>query len=363
LLETIREFATERLEASGEGEELRRRHAEFFVALVEEAEPHLRLDEIEWVDRLESEQDNLRAVLDRLEGAGGTQALLVVTGALQRFWYLKSHLAEGRRRFENALTADVHPTAARAKALRGASVMALNLGDSATSRAWAEDALAIDRMLGDEWGEAYSLLMIGNSLGEANDVAGARPFLQESMEVFERLGDELYTLVAMSNLAWVTDELGDKPRARVLDEAVLGRARAIGNQRMEAGAIVSLAFVARDEGRLDEAVSMFREGIRINHDRGQTLDLAIDFGRLASTLVLIGRAQDAGRLLGASDALADSLGITRAWWDVKRNEETVAALREVLGEAGLAAATAEGRRLSPDEAVALALGSETRAAQ
>jgi hypothetical protein len=159
----------------------------------------------------------------------------------------------------------------------------------------------------------------------------------------------------------MTDELGDKARGRAIEEEILRRARAIGNQRMEAHAIVQLATYARDEGLLDEAAAMFREGIRSDHARGETLEVAIDMGRLASTLVLMGQARDTARLLGASAALTESMGIARAWWDVKRNEETIAQLRQQLGEEELAAATEQGRRLSLEDAVALALGSETSA--
>ena len=104
MLETIREYAAERLEESGEAEELRRRHAEHFLALAEEAEPNLRgRSPREWLDRLEREHDNLRAALDRLEASGESELALRLAGALWRFWYLRGHLAEGRRRLESAL--------------------------------------------------------------------------------------------------------------------------------------------------------------------------------------------------------------------------------------------------------------------
>jgi tetratricopeptide (TPR) repeat protein len=365
MLETIREFAVEVLEASGEGDDLRRRHAEFFVALAHEAEPHLRLDEIEWLDRLEAEQDNLRAVLDRLETAGDTQGVIELAGALQRFWYLKSHLAEGRRRYERALAADPRPTAARAKALRGASVMALNLGGSGPtqSKAWAEEALALDTQLGDAWGAAYSTMMIGNALGEEGDLAAAVPFLEQAMSAFEKLGDELYALVSMFNLAWMVDELGDRPRGRALHEDSLRRARAIGNVRMEAGALTQLALYARDEGRLEEAQTMQREAIRIEHARGQLVDVGIDLARLASMVGRAGRAHEAALLLGASASIAESIGTETPWWNVRRNEETIVLLRERLSQEEFDAAIEEGRRLTVDEAVALALGPEEPVAQ
>ena len=117
MLETIREYAAERLEESGEVEELRRRHADYFLGLAEEAEPNLRGSPGDWLDRLEREHDNFRAALDRLEAVGRRRDLaLRLAAALWRFWYLKGHLAEGRQRLECVLLTDGRPTAARAKA-------------------------------------------------------------------------------------------------------------------------------------------------------------------------------------------------------------------------------------------------------
>src|SRR5205823_3402896 len=106
MLETIREYAIERLEESGEAEELRRRHSEHFLALAEEAYPNLRGSPKEWLGRLEREHDNLRSALDGLEAAGETQPALRLAGALFRFWYLRGHFPEGRTRLERLLAAD-----------------------------------------------------------------------------------------------------------------------------------------------------------------------------------------------------------------------------------------------------------------
>src|SRR5207247_8882846 len=138
MLETIREYAAEQLEDSGEVNERRRRHAEWFLALAEDAYPHLRGSPTEWLNRLEREHDNLRVALDRLEASGETQLALQLAGALAGFWFMRGHLAEGERRLEGALRADERPTAARAKALNGASLLA---ADAATARLRAENGL------------------------------------------------------------------------------------------------------------------------------------------------------------------------------------------------------------------------------
>jgi predicted ATPase len=134
MLETIREYAADQLENVGGVEELHRRHAMYFLVVAEEAEPHLRGSPREWLDRLEHEQDNFRAALDRLEAAGESQLVLELAGALFRFWYMRGHLAEGRRRLESGLRDDDRPTPARGRALNGAAVMAVHTRDPATAK-------------------------------------------------------------------------------------------------------------------------------------------------------------------------------------------------------------------------------------
>jgi predicted ATPase/class 3 adenylate cyclase len=355
MLETIREYATERLEASGDAEELGRRHAEQFLALAEEAEPYLRRDSPEWADRLEREHDNLRAALDWAEAAGESELVLRLAGAVSRFWYLKSHFAEGQRRLETALRVDGRPTSARAKALNGAAVMALNIRDLPTARLRAEEARALHRALGDGWGAAYATVMIGNALAEGGDLTNARPILDESVRLFRELGDELYVLIASVNLAWVTGELGDVAAERAIHEENLRRARGLGNRRVEAGSLAQLAIFARDEGRLEDAIAMLRDAIRIEHGFGAVLDVAIDLGRLASVLALAGGPGAAAVLLSSSEALTQKVGAGVPWWAGRRNEQTLTIIRAQLDEAATDEAWERGRLLTVDEAVSLAL--------
>jgi predicted ATPase/class 3 adenylate cyclase len=357
MLETIREYAGERLEESGDADELRRLHAEYFLAVAEEAEPQLRRDSGEWVDRLEHEHDNLRVALDWLEASGASQLALRLAGAVSRFWYLHSHLSEGRRRLETALASDMRPTAVRAKALNGASVMALQIGDAEAARACAEEALGLHRELGDVWGFAYSEMLIGNALAEAGDLASAQPVLEESLRAFLELGDEHYTGVASVNLAWVSGDLGDKDRERALHEENLGRAHALGNRTLEAHSIAQLAMLARDEGRLREASTMLKESLIIFRELGDRLELAMNLGRVANVLALAGSVGPAARLLSSSEALTEKLGASVPWWAGERNAKTLAIIRAQLDEAAFSEAWEQGRALTLDEAVALALDS------
>ena len=356
MLETIREFAAERLEAAGDAAELRRRHAEHFTTLAEEAEPPLREDSLEWTERLELEHDNLRTGFDYLEATQEYELALRLGGALSRFWYLHSHLSEGRRRLESALRFD-GPDEIRAKALIGASVMALNLGDTGAAKTYAEEALVLRRALGDAWGIAYSEMMVGNALGEAGEVADARPRIEESLRLFRELGDEHYVTVAMTNLAWMTEELGEVEQARELNEEILRRARAMGARRLESFALAQLGMCARDQGRSNEAASMLKESIVINREVEDLLEFVYNLARLAAVFVDQGRAETAAQLLARSEALAEELGVADPWWNTRRNEATLAALRRHLEVEAFERAWDEGRKLTLDEAVALALDS------
>ena len=360
MLQTIREYAAERLAASGEEEEQRRRHADHFVGVANEAEPHVRLDSPVWTDRLEREHDNLRTALDTLAAVDDAQTLLALAGTLARFWYLKSHLVEGRRRLETALAADARPTAARAKALMGASVIYLNLGDAGRARSRAEEALQLSRSLGDAWGVAYSTMMVGNALGETpGELPAARLAIEDSLRLFRELGDEHYGSVAMANLGWMLEDLGDKERSRAMFDEVLRGARAREDERGVGFALAQLATQARDDGRLAEAASMLREAIRIAHEQGNTQELGYDLARLASVLVRGAEPQTAARLVGASSAILDQLGmVDDSGWNERRNVETRRMLLEAVGEADLAGFIAEGHALTRDQAVALALGGE-----
>jgi len=358
MLETIREYAGERLEASGEAEELRRRHAQHFLALAEEADPHLRGSPKEWLDRLEREHDNLRAALDWLAGAGERERVLRLAGALARFWGMRGHLAEGRRRLEGGLRTDEPPTAARARALNGAAMLAAEGGDAATGRLRAEEALALHRTLGDAWGIAHSRFLLGYANAAEDHVVIAQQLFEESVRAFRELGDEHYTLLATRNLAWMYYELGDRVRARALHEDVVRRARALRNERMAATSLGALAEYALDDGRIQEALPMLKESTRIYHDLGERIEIALNLSRFARALAVEGRAETAARLLSRAEALGEEIGATFDSWAVRVNEDTLTAIRTQLDEAAVAEAWARGRALTVDEAVALALDSQ-----
>lgn len=155
-------------------------------------------------------------------------------------------------------------------------------------------------------------------------------------------------------LAWMCYRLGDRERGRALHEDNLQRARAIGNEHIEASTLGALAMIAVDQGRVDDALSMLKESHRIHRDFGDPIGIARDLCRVARVLAAVGRAETAARLLSGSMALHEELGASLRPWLAQMNAETLTAVREHLDETAFAGAWEEGRALTADKAVALA---------
>jgi tetratricopeptide (TPR) repeat protein len=191
---------------------------------------------------------------------------------------------------------------------------------------------------------------------EESDWAKARPLFEESLEAFRELGDEHYTLLAIDGLAWMHRELGEPERSRALHEEVLHRARAQSNGAVVALQLWQLATFARDEGRLQDALEMMKESLRINRDLDMPGPITENLSLFAEFLAAEGRAEAAARLLARADGLREEIGGVPSWVG-EMNDKTLASIRTQLDEASLAEAWARGRALTVDEAVARALDS------
>lgn len=205
LLETVRQYARDRLVESGETEAIREKHRDHFLALAEEATPMLVGPEQEmWFARLETEHDNLRtAIAWCLEEERGTQAGLRLAGALQWFWAVHGHLSEGRERLAAVLGREGagERTVARATALNGTGLLARVQGDYGTARTLLDEGLAIGRELGDWWGIAASLCIVGTVAYGQGDYSAARTLHEESLAIKKEPGDNLGIAASLDGLA------------------------------------------------------------------------------------------------------------------------------------------------------------------
>jgi tetratricopeptide (TPR) repeat protein len=206
LLETVRQYAREKLAAEPQSEIFRRQHRDYFVSVAEDATWKLvGFDQVEWLNRLEAEHDNLRAALEFCaDDPGSGEPGLRLAGSLWRFWTRRGYLREGRARLAAALA---HPGAgemsqARGDAINGAGTLTYRLGEFAAARGFFEQALAIRRALGDRRGTAMSLNNLGKVATEFyRDPAAARQYLEESLALLRDLGDRQWFAMALGNLA------------------------------------------------------------------------------------------------------------------------------------------------------------------
>jgi predicted ATPase len=360
MYETIREFALERLEASGEGDLIRRRHAEHFLELAEEAEPHLRREADEWLDRLDAEQDNVRAALDVFDVTGEHEQALRLCGSFWWVWSLRGPIRDGRRRVERALAADPRPTPARAAALIGAHDLSADDDDHVAARAWGEEALTLSRNVGDEWGVAYAHLGLGLVHMMEDRFADARPLLEESVRGFKALRDDHWEMQASRRLAWAYEELGDLERSRAIHNENIRRARELGDTFIEARSLAVLGSFELEAGRVETAIPLLEESYRIHGDRPGIPDRfsqAINVCRFALALALRGEAEATIRLLACAEHRFEELEVPAENWVVRMMDQSRQAVAPLIDDAASARAAEEGRKLTVDEAVELALRS------
>jgi predicted ATPase/class 3 adenylate cyclase len=354
MLETIREYAAEAFEKSGEAGVVYRRHAEWLLSRGRGLEPFVPVTR-EWLDQLEEEHDNIRAALDRLPARCDTQLALELAEAVWRFLAVRGHQVEAQRRFGELLGLDSRPTRALAHALNASVSFFVDNGDYETGKRHAEQALAIHREHGDAWGVARSTFMLGYAAIESGDFAAAMPIFEETLLLMTDLGHEHYVGLATFNLEWALDELGERERAKRLAEENLVRARSIGSRSLEARGLESVGGVAHDEGRYDDALSMKRDALRIHVELGATHHLFDSLSRIANTHAHAGRSALAATLLSASVALQDEAGMPVPLYLTRDREKLLGVLHEQLDDAAFAAAWAKGAALTLDEAIALAL--------
>ena len=357
MLETIRELALERLEASGEADALRARHAAHFRALGEEIYPQLRGDPGDAMDRLEAEHDNLRAALDHLAATGDGPASVQLAGALWKFWLMRAHVVEGLGRLEHALAEDSTPSLERARALIGAGAMLVTPGSDERAIALCREALGIARSLDDRSGVANALFMLGNIENEGGRYASAVGPLQEALELFLDLGDDHYAMLCRFHLGWALAELGDHDRSWQLDQDNLAHARAAGNVRMQALALDSIAWHHRERFKEPQtALEKNREALRIYRRVGETWKLPDSLNRIALDLAVLGRTSDAARLYGRSRAMWEELALTIPAHVRAVSGDIERLLSDHLADADREAALDEGRAMTNEAAIRLALG-------
>ena len=363
LLETVRAYARDRLRESGEEAERQRRHLAYFVALAEEAAAQLMgADQEVWLDRLETEHDNLRSALGWSSAAGGDGAGgLRLAGALSWFWYVRGYLGEGRGWLSVSLAAarDGQPAAARAKALHGIGVLASEQGDYPAARALYEECLAIRRELGDRRGIATSLFNLGGLAHDQGDYAAAQMLRQESLAIFRELGDRRGVAGLLSNLGVVAEEHGDYAAARPLYEESLAIRRQLGDRMGIAISLNNLGLVAREQGEYADARALHGEALAIRSDLGDRRGIAASLNGLANVAFALAEPYRAARCWGAAERLREEIGAPLPPRERPRYDNQVTAARAAGNDdAAFELGWREGRAMTLEQAIEYALNKQ-----
>jgi predicted ATPase/class 3 adenylate cyclase len=363
MLETIREFALERLEESGESEAIRRRHADAFLALAERAEPNLTHRESKrWLDRLEMEHDNIRAALQWAIEHGEARVALALVGSLWRFWQIRGHLQEGRSFADRAVAmpSGREPTRERARALEGAGGIAYWQMDEAVSRLYRE-AFDAAEAVGDPALIAGARLNLSytRGLGLA-DPSGPGPEsfadLEQGLAVFEELGDENGLAMAHWLLGGAFAFKGDFEPGRHHLETSLELSRRVGDVFLAGWSLFLLGMADFMTGQSDRAAEWFREGLRSFAQVEDVTGILFNVEGLAQLALVGGRPERGVKLWVAAAALREQSGtvLTADPEQVARFDQAI----KPLDEEFVATYEAEGRALSVDEAIAFALSDD-----
>jgi non-specific serine/threonine protein kinase len=397
MLETVREYAVEQLANSGDLDSVQQRYAACFLALVERAEPELQGEMREsWLDRLEREHDNLRAVLKWARESGEVELGLRMAGALWRFWRGRGHWNEGRAWLDGLLaeSGPVSPST-RAKGVTGAGLLAWYQGDYGRTDTLCREGLVLYRALDDKHGMAESLQTLGMVAWLLGDYQQAAAHHSEALALRKELGDQVGIASSLGSLGVVARYQGDYDRAVALYEESLSlrraardkvgialslltlgvvavhrgdphRARAMLEESQSlfqevadaqglANVKKSLGDLARYQGDLDRAVATYVESLILSIDPNNRRGIAQAFQGLAGVATARRRFVQAARLFGAAEKARRAIGFALPLDERKEHDRDVAKVRAALGPEALAEAWAAGEAMATQQAVEYAL--------
>ena len=366
LLETVRQHAWERLRESGEVELVQRQHAAYYLALAEEAAPHLSGPrQEEWFDRLGEAHDNLRLVLRWAADRGDAETLLRLAVAIYVFWRLRGHVREAQGWLSQALAATGAPgpeaTVAekrlRGRALNAAATMARQQGDLDAARAYYEESLALLRAIDDRLGVANALRNVAQMRVRQGDPAGARPLLEESRALSQEVGYATGVGDASAWLARLALQEGDVRAARGHIERALAIERRTVQPFERAAWLHTLALVALGQGDLATARASYAECLPIAARMNARWGLAHMLAGRAAVAAAEGQPERALRLAGAAEALREADGFVLQLYATSVTTPFLVQAEAALGQRA-GATRAAGQALPLEQALTEALDEE-----
>jgi predicted ATPase len=348
MLETIRQYALERLGEHDDGDALRRRHAEWFLALVERAEPHLDgPDQADWLGRLEEDIANIREAVTQPDLEGRFLA------AMRFFWAKRGYVAEGRRLVEDVLPRLSDDDPAKSMAFVTASLLAVMQGDFEASIAHGERAMELGAATGQERPGLEAASTVGRSLLSVGEEERALALFRHAAERGPEIGRPGIAAIALLNLGYTALLRGDLEAAdedlrQAVDDAVSS-----GERHAQARSLAARASVALEGGKLEDARGFSIQSLAIAapaHDR----DNACWALELAGCALVAADPERAARLLGAAEELRTALGGHLTGLEQAQHERALSLLSAAPDEQAVGEAWQAGRKLSLEEAAKLA---------
>jgi predicted ATPase/class 3 adenylate cyclase/DNA-binding CsgD family transcriptional regulator len=403
MLETIRQYANERLVESRESDALRNRHLEFFLQLAMETEPILYgREQVSCLNRLEEELDNFRAALEWSLEEGDAESGLRLATELWRFWVMRDHWSEGYDRLKKALSGGGSMSAAtRANALGRAGELAnmcfidsvethilctegltlcreledeestaftlysfgnlfYSQGNYAKGSSLFEESLTIYRKLNDKWGIALVLDMLSHISLMQSNLASARMLREECLAIFRELGDYWDLMRALHNYGEMARFEGDYARAKVLYEEARALGRELGVAKMYlVSQLMGLGYAVLRGGDGRHALTYFREGLILQKEQELTGGaMALCIAGLGAVAAAEGQSVRAAKLLGATMSMLTALEAKGYYLELQDRVEydrDVMVVRAQLDEAMFNAHWDAGQKMMMDEALDLAL--------
>jgi predicted ATPase/DNA-binding CsgD family transcriptional regulator len=357
LLETIREYAAERLDAMPEADQARGAHAAAFLALVEaDGRPPAGLARKEWLERVDAEHNNVRAALSWYR-QHDPPAALGLAAAMSAFWSLRGHHTEGRQRLGDLLGLVPGASLARVSALNGAGWLAIDQGDYALAADLLGESIRLSQTLGDAVGEAIATVYLGRSKMSSLDVAAGAPCVERAVALASGADDAPATAFVTFYSGLVALLTGQLETACGLFTRCAELAARLGLVPLNARARQMLGFPLLDLGELAAARATLTDSFPVVMDVGDRWIVQIGLAGFVGLAAKTGRPRLALRLAGAGDAYRDANEFSMPEPIAELVDRWLAPVRAKAGPAA-ERWLAEGRRLTPEEAADLVLANE-----
>ena len=357
MLFIVREYAAERLAERPERARVEESHAATFLALAEAAAAGLRgPGEQEWLERLEVEHQNIRAAIDWYQQHEPRDALRLAA-AMSRFWGVRGHFTEGRRRLKALLGMTGDATSTRIKALNGAASLAIDQGDRTDARDLLCESIRLSQELGYRRGEATALVFLGRSLIASGRPAEAGPHIERALQVLEGLDDPAAVAIALLYAGLAAHFTGqfEEACARYGRSAYL--CRAAGFRSAGARSLQQLGRSRLELGDISGARSALEEALPTCLELGDRWVVPIVIGGFAGVAARTGRPRRALRLAGVAQGLCEAGQFSMPVPVEAELERWLTPARNQLGSVAVQV-MAEGQQMSLAEAVAYALADE-----